>query len=397
MWISKSGLTTLLLVSILNFSCRQSKEKVGVPAIEISDQQVVDFDEAIRSIEFIPLKNQLDTPVNLNCSVWDLKVTEEYFVYSTICNPEAKIHLFNLNGDYIKTFDKTGDGPEEYQILQGMDLDKDTLNISVGGGIIKQYHFPDFEFIGTVALNENAVFIPNFTKISKNKWLTSPMFDGNLDENGRYGIFKIQDSHTGEITELPLTATPLTAEMSEGEFSRIREKTFLLNYAFSDTIYLFENEKTTPFVSLDFGERKPSPEDLKMGADRFETTVTNQTFVINIGQIWHTENTSRLKTFALAKNPSMDLSNMRTFPVHEVFIDHESKKAIAFPAIAGWSNGKGFAKDGYFYDILRTDDWIYALEKGRFGKYGEALENMIEELRGFEDPILIKYQVNTKN
>ncbi len=393
----KNWTSILFLSSICMFSCSSSEEDTAFPTVKITERVIVDFDKAIESIEFIPLRNQMDSPENLNCSVWDLKVTEEYFVYSTICNPVAKTHLFDLNGNHVKTFDRSGDGPEEYQVVQGVDLNKDTLSISVGAGVIKQYSFPEFEFIGTVSLNKNAVFIPNFTKISKNKWLTSPMFDGNLDENGRYGIFKIQNSSTGEITELPLTATPLTAEMSEGEFLRIKENSFLLNYAFSDTIYLFENEKTTPFASLDFGERKPSPEDLKMDADRFEATVTNQTFAINIGQIWHTQNTSRLKTFALAKNPDMDLSNMRTFPVHEVFIDHEEKKAIAFPSLAGWSNGKGFAKDGYFYDILSTEDWIYALEKGQFGKYGEKLEKILGELRDFEDPILIKYRVNTKN
>ncbi|WP_439489064.1 6-bladed beta-propeller [Algoriphagus sp.] len=392
----KNWISFLLLSSTFIFSCSSSEEGTAFPTVKVSEGIIVDFDEAIASIEFIPLKNQMDSPENLNCSVWDLKVTEEYFVYSTICNPVAKIHLFDLYGNYIKTFDKTGDGPEEYENFQGVDLSQDTLNITVGAGVIKQYSFPEFEFIGTVSLNKNDVFIPYFTKLSQNQWLTSSMFLGNLDENGRYSVFKIQDSSTGEVTELPLSATPVTAEMGEGEFSRLGENSFLLNYAFSDTLYHFENEKTKPFVSLDFGERKPSPEDLKMDADRFEATVTNQTYVINIGKIWHTENTSKLKTFALVKNSDMDLSDMRTFPVHEVFIDHEEKKAIAFASLAGWSNGKGFAKDGYFYDVLRTDDWIYALEKGQFGKYGEQLEKTINDLGDFEDPILIKYQVNMK-
>lgn len=394
--ILKSRIKLLSLLSFLIFACSPSEENTGIPTVEISEGDIVDFDEAIASIEFIPLKNNVESPVNLNCSVWKLEVTADYLVYSTICNPEAKIHLFDLKGNYIKSFQRTGNGPEEYQNLQGVDLDQDTLSITVGAGLIKQYSFPDFEYIGTVSLDKEALFIPYFTKISKNKWLTSPMFDGSLDENGEFGVFKIQDSSTGEITELPITTTPITAEISEGEFARLGENSLLLNYAFSDTLYLFKNETLTPLMSLDFGARSPSLEDKKMDGEKFEATVTSQPFVINMGKIWHTDDVSRLKTFALAKNPEMDITNMRTFPVHEVFINHDSKNAIAFPSLAGWSNGKGFARDGFFYDVLRTEDWLYALEKGSLGKYGEQLEKTITDLGDFEDPILIKYQVKMK-
>lgn len=381
------------LLPLFIFGCSTDEEGTGIPSIGISESNIVDISEAITSIEFIPLKNQLDSPVNLNCSVWDLKVTGEYFVYSTICNPEAKIHLFDLKGNYVKTFGKAGSGPEEYQNLQGVDLAEDTLSISVGAGVIKQYSFPEFEFAGTVTLDENAVFMPTFAKITENKWLTSAMFDGNVDENGEFRIFKIQDSSNGEITELPITATPITNEISEGEFFQLRDNSYLLNYAFSDTLYLLENGETSPLLSLDFGSREPSAEDVRMDGEKFEAAITTQPFVINMGKIWHTAGISRIKTFALAKNPDMDISNMRTFPVHEVFIDHESGNAIAFPSLAGWSNGKGFAKDGFFYDILRAEDWIYVLEKGSLGKHGEKLEQILNELEAFEDPVLIKYKV----
>lgn len=89
----------------------------------------------------------------------------------------------------------------------------------------------------------------------------------------------------------------------------------------------------------------------------------------------------------------MDIANMRNFPIHEVFLNHKKNQVLAFPSLAGWSNGKGDAKDGFFYDVLRAEDWINALEKGLLGKYGEKLENTTKELGDFEDPILIKYQV----
>ena len=392
MKISKICFLIILTFSISILSCDSEEKKSGIANFTITDQNILDFDEAISSIEFIPLKNNSETPVNLNCSVWNLTVTANYYVYSTICNPEAKVHIFDLDGNYIKSLDKSGNGPEEYQVIQGVDLNEETLSVTVGSGKIKQYHFPDFDYSGTISLNEEAVFIPNFTKISENKWLTSSRFDGNVDENGEFNIFKIMDSSTGQTSDLPIKATPIASEIGEGEFEKIGDS-YLLNYAFSDTLYIYENGHTSPYATLDFGDRKPKKEELKMDGAALEATLSNQPFVINMGKIWQTESISRLKTFALAKNPNMELSNMRTFPIHEVFLNHKSKEILAFKSLAGWSNGKGDAKDGYFYDILRADDWIYALENGSLGKYGELLENTIKELEDFEDPILIKYQV----
>lgn len=114
---------------------------------------ISDFDEVIFSIEFFPLKNKNESPVNLNCSGWNLTVTVNYFVYSTICNPEAKVHLFDLHGKYIKSLDKSGNSPKEYQVIQATDLSHEALSITVGAGKIKQYHFPDFAYIGTVSLS----------------------------------------------------------------------------------------------------------------------------------------------------------------------------------------------------------------------------------------------------
>ena len=384
---------SFLIILILSFfGCQSPEEGSGVPTFEISEGSISDFDEVISSIEFIPLKNNAESPVNLNCSVWKLEVTADYLVYSTICNPEAKIHLFDLSGNYIKSLAKNGNGPEEYQTIQGTYLQLDTLSIAVGAGQIKQYSFPDFNYLQNISLNEAVMFLPNFTEISKNKWLTSPMFNGEVDENGEFNIFKIMDSSTGEISDLPIKATPLAAEIGEGEFEKL-DKSLLLNFPFSDTIYQYKNEQVTPYAFLNFGDRKPTQEDMKMDGAQLEATVTKQPFVINMGKIWHTDDVSRLKTFALAKNPEMDITNMRTFPVHEVFLNHKTNQVTAFKSLAGWSNGKGDAQDGYFYDVLRTDDWILALENGALGKYGEQLEKMIDELGDFEDSILIKYQV----
>ena len=103
----------LIILTFSFFSCKPIEEESGIPNFKITDQNISEFDEAISSIEFIPLKNNNDSPVNLNCSVWNLTVTENYFVYSTICNPEAKLHPFYLKGNELESLSKNGNRPGE--------------------------------------------------------------------------------------------------------------------------------------------------------------------------------------------------------------------------------------------------------------------------------------------
>ncbi|PZX49351.1 6-bladed beta-propeller [Algoriphagus chordae] len=381
---------------ILSFSCTSPVEKIeGIPRIEISEDNISAFDEAVTSISFIPLKNQLETPVNLNCGLWDLFATDEYLIYVTKCNPNFVAHFFDLEGNYLMTFDKQGEGPEEYQFIQGINVDQDTLSFSAGAGDIKQYLIPSFEFAGSLSLGK-PMFVASIAEISKNNWLFSSMFEGDLDANGKFNLYKKIDVSTGETVDLPIKANQLTNEISEGEIEKIGD-IFLLNHAFADTLFLYDGIETKPYTTLDFGARHPSQEDLNMKGEGFEAAIANQPFVINMGKIWQTDSISHLKTFALAKNPELDLGNMRTFPIHEVFINHRTNKAIAFPSVVGWTNGKGDAIDGWFYEVLQVDDWINALEKGLFGSHGDKLEELLSGLENFEDPIVIKYKVTIKD
>lgn len=388
--------STFLILSFLASSCQKSKtENQEIQRFEINTNSVNDFDETVATVEFIPLLNNPESPINLNCSVWNLFITEKFIVYATICNPNAKIHFFDLNGNYLKTFDKAGEGPTEYQNLQGINLSGDTLTISVGAGVVKHYSMSDFEFIGSQTIDGEIGFLSNFQQISENQWLVSPMFEGNKDENGQFNIFKIINIESKETIELPLKANQLTADISEGEIAKTTNS-YLLNYAFSDTISLLEKTDSKPFAVLDFGERAISKQELNKSSEDFESNVIQQPYAFNMGKIWYTDSIARIKTFALTKNPDMDMSNMRTFPIHEVFLNFSTNQVSAFPSFAGWTNGKGFAAGGFFYDVLLAEDWIYAVENGLLGKYGNDLEKNLKDLGDFEDPVIVKYQIKFK-
>jgi len=82
---------------------------------------------------------------------------------------------------------------------------------------------------------------------------------------------------------------------------------------------------------------------------------------------------------------------MRTFSFHDIYIGPE-KQVVAFSSLTGLDT-KGTAKDGYFYEILQAEDWMFALEKNLLGTYGEQLEAFLETIPDSEDPIIIRYKV----
>ncbi|WP_073097723.1 hypothetical protein [Cyclobacterium lianum] len=55
---------------------------------------------------------------------------------------------------------------------------------------------------------------------------------------------------------------------------------------------------------------------------------------------------------------------------------------------------KTYAKDGYFYQLLRQEDWQMALDRSYFGKYENELLESIQHLTDEEDPIIVKYKVS---
>lgn len=134
-------------------------------------------------------------------------------------------------------------------------------------------------------------------------------------------------------------------------------------------------------------------DDKKTEVESFmEKAIISQSVAFNSGNVLFTDGGVKLKIFGLKPNPEFSIDDMTTFPFFDAFIDMKSYQVKSTPSLTDIRN-KGFAHDGYFYELLQTEDWQRAEQEEYFGKYQVDLTNAIKNLSDKEDPILIKYKV----
>jgi len=382
---------SMVVLLPITFGC-QSPDIISesdIPRISILEKHIRPFDQVVSEVSFISLKPPENTPLNFACTNSELIITDKIY-YCTKCYQQFAVHVFDLEGNYITGLTKQGEGPGEYQFIQGIHLENEVLSISIGKGKIKQYTLPDFEFANEFSLGES-FFLSSFHPMTPSSWLVAAEYTGELDEDGQFPVYMRVDSETGSATHLPIKAYPVAGESGEGEIAPFGADKYLLNFGFSDTLYVYDGDQIAPHFIFDFGNKHPTIKELTARDEEFGEIIQSQSIAINLGQIEYTEQTIRLKTFGLKKNPELDLEDRSTFPFHNVFIGTD-QQVVAFPLLTGLDN-KGYAKDGYFYEVLQTEDWMDALNKNLLGSYGEQLEAFVETIPDPEDPIVIRYKV----
>lgn len=371
--------------------CQSSDNVVesDVPRISILEDHIRPFDQVVSEVKFISLRPPENTAINLGCVISEIIITDKIY-YCTKCQGRFAVHVFDLQGKYVNGLTKMGEGPEEYQLIRGFHLDGDTLSISSGKGQIKQYILPDFTFTNQFPLGKS-FSLSSFHRIAASSWLIASAYSEELlDEAGKYPVYMLVNSEKNSSTPLRIEAFPSTGHVGEGNITPF-DKRYLLNFGFSDTLYTYDRDHISPHYVFDFGERHPSIKVITADREEIEENIINQSITINLGHIAATEKTVQLKTFGLRKNPNMDLENLRTFPFHNVFISPE-QQVVGFSSFTGLED-KAFAKDGFFYEVLQTENWMYALENDLFGSYGTQLEAYLETIPDPEDPIIMQYKV----
>lgn len=370
--------------------CQSSDNVVesDIPRISILEEHIRPFDEVVSEVKFISLRQPENAAINLGCVISEIIITDKIY-YGTKCQGRFAVHVFDLEGNYITGLTKQGEGPEEYQVIQGIHVGSDVLSISSGKGQIKQYTLPDFRFVKEFSLGES-FFLSNFIPITDSSWLISAEYTGELDEGGQFPVYMQVDNETGSSAHLPIKAYPVAAESGEGQITTFGDR-YLLNFGFSDTLFVYDGEQLAPHYIVDFGSKHPTLDVLTAVDEEFGEIVQSQSIAINLGHIDYTEQTIQLRTFGLKKNPEMDLEDRKTFPFHNVFIGPDQQVA-AFPLLVGLNN-EGTAKDGYFYEVLQPEDWMDALENNLLGSYGAQLESYVETIPDPEEPIVIRYKV----
>lgn len=382
----------MLCLGVIAFSCSEKKaETDALTVLNIAAKDLKAFDEVITEIEFIPLLIPENNPIKLLPFDPYLYVDDRIY-FSNGDFRDASIHVFDLDGTYRNSFNKQGQGPGEYRSISGLDKSGNELLVWDGSGTINHYDVGNFSFTQKTELVKDR-FIPDYKNLGNGKWLLVFDIGEEIDENGYYKGFYIWDENTREVEALNINVPPLATEMIEGQIAKIDDQSYLLNFGTSDTLYQYTDGKLEPILVFNFNNNNLLEKDKLTPEETIENALLNQLYSFNMGGVVVADATVRIPIFGIKKSENMNPEIMETFPINYLFInypDAEFKLSRAF----GNFSGKGFAKNGYFYELLYAESVMAYLEKGTFGKFSPQLEAAVERLIDKEDPVIMKYKVS---
>lgn len=376
-------------VSIVLIQCQSKIDEgvsIGTPSFLIDNKEVLPFEASVSDIEFIPLIAPKDTLINLSCNVYNLVINDKIY-YASRCAKDFSIHSFDLNGNHLRSWNKKGNGPGEYPAIHGIIVEDNSLFINTGRGNLLQYSLPQFEYIGEIKLADNN-FVPTVSKSGEDSWLISTEKIGN----GQEKIFQIINPETKATKELPILSLPFSGELNPGLVANTN-KGKLLNFGLSDTIYHYQEDTVTAYLSLNFGSKGISAEDYELDGHAFmEKVLLSQNYTFNSGLIDYSDGILKLMVYGIEKSENFNQGNLSTFPFYDVFIQRDSGKKKISKSLTDVRNSS-YSKDGYFYQVMQYEDWQRALDQAYFGKHEKKLQEAIGNLSYQEDPIILRYNV----
>lgn len=385
----------ILLIAVVGIcflglnSCGENTATQQLPELKITPKDILTFDQIASEVEFIPMIIPEESPLKLLPFDPILFISDKIY-FSTGDYNDASVHVFDIDGKYQRSFNRQGGGPGEYRELSALEVWGNDLVVWDGFGTFYQYSLEDFSFVKTIKISERK-YIPDYQKLDDHKWIL--VFDiEDLDHEGYYTVFHLYDSITKSIQPLPIKAPALTSDLTEGMIAKIEGEAYLLNFGASDTLFSFQNGKVLPWVKLNLDNNNLPENDKQQPEETIENLLMEQRYNFNTGAILAAGNTVRIPVFGLNKVQDFDPDNVGSFPIYDVYVKYPNPEVKVSRAFGNFG-GKGFSKDGYFYEWLYAEYFMAYLESGFFGKFTADLENAMEKLVDQEDPILVKYKV----
>jgi hypothetical protein len=250
----------LLFLIALLFSCGSGPDKeeqvyVRVP-IEYRKASSIKLSEFVESIDVVPLETTED---NLIGEVGRIVfIDNKYYIKSTNGRQNAKIFVFNTDGNFLFKIDHRGVGPGEYIEMKDFQILQDSLLMTASnsdyktnlydlkGNFIKQLDFRyNIKEIQPLCDGKVVLYHSNLRELNMN---AQTLLDTTCNVLSHF--FKVD-----KVAE-----AKLTCQINANAFSVCDEKVYF-NYPFCDTIYQIAGQKYSPAYYIDFGNKK-HPEGL---------------------------------------------------------------------------------------------------------------------------------------
>jgi len=390
------SILSVFIVAAMACSTDNSEEVGGVVALKVTPEDIVDPASIMEEVSFIPLL--IPEGAQINLFGYDPKVAiTDYMYISTGDFRDGSLHQFDLNGNFVKTINRTGKGPGEYERIDELRQDREE-NIVIA--TVPQYlhvYSPQLDYKETIPTPREYYF-RDFADYGNGKWFFATDQHKGMNDAGYWQNFGIFDPKNDSVTFLNIMAPPIAFSLVEGSMARFQDG-FLLNYGASDTLYHFVNGEVKPLYSLDLAGRN-MPKSMKDAKDEddeiLERILMEQSHSLNMGVVATIGDYIKIKTFGLIKKnfdpEDPDFSPMG-LPVHDVFINSKTHTVKAIGSIGNFGSNDVLS-EGYFYHFLYMEQWQNMIEYNILGD--EITAKLIEASKALndqEDPIMLRFKL----
>ncbi|KYG85029.1 hypothetical protein AWW67_17465 [Roseivirga seohaensis] len=247
----KIGCVTLLLLLSGLMSCSSDiKQKEANQAEDADNFKTFKIDIEAPAVDLVDFIDEVEvmrleeTDNALLAMVAGIEITNDRIL---IPHGNGDLIFFSKTGEYQSTFNRQGQGPEEYERLGSVWAAANGIGIFDGTSIF-QYDF-DGKFLGS-------------SKLSKNVNAVYPTPDGYaLDVSGKvtndslqYNVILVDKALKPQVMLNPFEHfPPFGFRMAANAFSPYKNG-LLYHAALSDTVFLLEGQKMAPLFNIDFGE-----------------------------------------------------------------------------------------------------------------------------------------------
>lgn len=369
----------IFICSSCNNSNNSNNETLfdNVLKIDMRDQRDFNLKDIADFYKIVPLET---TSVALIKKIKDVIVLDSLFVIWDV----NRILVFNDSGKYLYDIGSKGLGPEQYISIEDVCVKSNEIFILSNARTILKYNISG-EYLSSETL---PYFAYCFCPSEKGYWLL------NYGQNqGQYALLHIDK----KLNDFDFGFLPMNSQLisTESKYFVIDEKTeqcfFYTN--FQDILYIIEKDSISPYLYVDFGEKKNPYLDIQSA--RYKNCIEQKNYT---GSIHNLRICNKKLFFSFNEydngilngyNVYVDMNHLDSPTIYSFEIQHAEELVLSpLPEIIGLSDEKlvfQIKPEMLFHNDL--------LEKLKMSK---AFENVCyPDITDDSNPILVTYKLRS--
>ena len=213
-------------------------------AIDI-DQKKVPFSDVFESIELIPLE---ETAESLLGDAERVKLAGDQFVFPGTDNGD--VYIFSDQGKFKNKFNNSGGAEGEYETINDLWMSGDTIVIFDSKKRTAYWYNEQGEYLKSLKMPEGTGHMFPLG----NGYVTDMTFAPDVDSDSH--MVWVLDRQLNAVNKLIPHVYRILFPMGQkiNSFSQYNGK-LMFKAMYTDTTYFLDEQKVTPFIQVDFGEK----------------------------------------------------------------------------------------------------------------------------------------------